>query len=394
MRFSPLLTLLALVCNAEAVITTEKAGKIGLEVRLFSEDHPLASQDGNLSLHVAPEFSWHWDNGRSNFIFAPFLRFDQHDSERTHWDIRELVWLQTGDGWELRTGMGKVFWGVTEFQHLVDIINQDDGVEDLDDEGKLGQPMLNLSIIKPWGTFDAFLLPGFRERTFPGDDGRPRVSLPIDTDHPRYESGAGNKHTDLALRWRYSAGVLDLGLSWFKGTAREPILEISNCADRPCLIPYYEQIEQIGLDGQLTLNSWLWKVEAIHRANRHTDHWATQVGFEYTFYGISQQGLDLGLLLEYGWDQRGADNDTVFQNDLALGLRLTANDAASTELLVGLVYDLDHQNPTFQLEASRRIGNRWKVLLHIRGFSADEPEDPLSGLDKDDHLELKIERYF
>ncbi len=105
-----------------------------------------------ISLAAQPEYYRAWDDGRQNFTFVPFLRWDQSDSERSHVDIRELTWLRAADNWELRVGIRKLFWGVTESQHLVDIINQTDLVEAPDGEEKLGQPMLNLALIRDWGT--------------------------------------------------------------------------------------------------------------------------------------------------------------------------------------------------------------------------------------------------
>ena len=94
-----------------------------------------------------------------------------HDGERTHFDVRELYWETFGETWDLRIGIARVFWGVVETQHLVDIINQTDTVENSDGEDKLGQPMINLSLVRDWGTVDLFVLPGFRERTFRGVSG-------------------------------------------------------------------------------------------------------------------------------------------------------------------------------------------------------------------------------
>ncbi len=119
------------------------------------------------SLAVQPEYYHEWENG-SSFTFVPFARIDSADSERTHFDIRELNYLWLTDSWELRAGIGKVFWGTTEFVHLVDIINQTDGVESVDGEEKLGQPMIQLSIVRDWGALELFVLPYFRERTYPG----------------------------------------------------------------------------------------------------------------------------------------------------------------------------------------------------------------------------------
>ncbi len=84
------------------------------------------------------------------------------------------MWVMIG---ETRVGVRRVFWGVTEFQHLVDIINQSDSVEDIDNEDKLGQPMINLSLVKDWGIVDFFVLPYFRERTFAGAEGRPGLAF-------------------------------------------------------------------------------------------------------------------------------------------------------------------------------------------------------------------------
>ena len=105
------------------------------------------------------------------FTTQLFVREDSMDDERSHADIRELSWLYYSDDWELRLGISKVFWGVAESQHLVDIINQTDAVENVDGEDKLGQPMINLTLIRDWGNVDLFVLPYLRERTFTGVNG-------------------------------------------------------------------------------------------------------------------------------------------------------------------------------------------------------------------------------
>ena len=45
-------------------------------------------------------------------------------------------------------GVRRVFWGVAESNHLVDVINQTDAIENPDQEDKLGQPMLNLAYVE------------------------------------------------------------------------------------------------------------------------------------------------------------------------------------------------------------------------------------------------------
>ncbi|MDF2181013.1 hypothetical protein [Neptuniibacter sp. CAU 1671] len=372
------------------------SGSIAGELRYYPDQGLYTDQDyqTGLSLSAQPEFYWASESGNDSLLFTPFIRLDQWDAERSHADIRDLSWIHVGDDWELRTGIRRVFWGVTEFQHLVDVINQTDAVEDLDGEDKLGQPMLNLSLVNDWGIVDLFLLTGFRERTFAGSEGRLRPALPVIEKRAEYESAAEEKHLDTALRWSNSYDLVDLGLYWFHGTQRDPELQLTLEEGVPVLTPYYPQMDQFGLDLQATLDSWLWKLELLYRDSRADDFWALQGGFEYTLYGIADSAADLGLLMEYGWDQRGTRASSTFQRDLFVGARLALNDAASSELLFGVGHDLDYQSQSVVFEASRRLGGYWRISLDGRFFSADEPVDPLYQLRRDDHLQLTLERYF
>lgn len=146
-----------------------------------------------LSVAAQAEMYWSWNQGSDSFILEPFGRWDPHDEQRSHWDLRQAAWLHYSDTWEIRLGIRQEFWGVTEFNHLVDVINQSDAVEDMDGEAKLGQPMLNASLQQDWGVLDVYLLTGFRERNFAGPKGRPNLALPV-LDKALYESSAGQEH--------------------------------------------------------------------------------------------------------------------------------------------------------------------------------------------------------
>jgi len=142
-------------------------GELAVEGRLFPQTALGPEQErANISLSFEPEYYLERQDGKQSFTFTTFFRLDHNDPDSTYLDIRELTWQKNPNAWELRVGIRKVFWGVTESQHLVDVINQTDFVENLDGEDKLGQPMTNFAWIQDWGTLDFFVLPGFRERTF------------------------------------------------------------------------------------------------------------------------------------------------------------------------------------------------------------------------------------
>jgi hypothetical protein len=203
----------------------EWRGNISGEIRYFPQAplDPRQFEGSDLSISAQPEYYTSWDNGDQSFIFTPYLRWDQYDDQRTHADIRELAWSKISNTWELNIGLRQVFWGVTESQHLVDIVNQTDLVDNIDGEDKLGQPMINLKLIQDWGTLGLFVLTGFRERTFPGVEGRLRTNPPVDIDNPIYESSDEDRHIDFAARWSHFIDIWDIGLSYFYGTSRDPL---------------------------------------------------------------------------------------------------------------------------------------------------------------------------
>lgn len=394
-KFIYISLLLGIFCRVQA---GEWSGYIAGDLRYFPESPLSADQYGdiNLSLSAQPEYRHKWDDGYQTFTFVSFVRLDQHDSERSHFDIRELTWLRAAEDWELRVGICKLFWGVTESQHLVDIINQTDLVEHPDTEEKLGQPMINLVLIRDWGTVDLFVLPGFRERTFPGSEGRLLSGgIPIDTDQTRYESGAKEKHVDWAVRWEHSLGDWDIGLSHFSGTSRKPrFLPGTDGTGRFVLVPLYEQIDQTGLDLQITKEDMLWKLEMISRKDQDGRFTALTGGLEYTFVGAFETDADVGVLTEYLFDDRHDNATTPFENDIMIGMRLALNDVQSTELLAVGIFDVDSGASFYFVEASRRLGGSWKLSLEANIY-ADMPRNDFAyGFRNEDFWQLELAWYF
>ena len=397
------LAAVSLLALAPAPGAVELSGRFELEPRGFTQSpaHPRQNRNG-VSLAVQPELYHSFDDDRQSLLFSPFLRLDTADDRRTHFDVRELLYQRVFDDAELRIGIGRVFWGVTESYHLVDIINQTDLVENIDREDKLGQPLVNLTFIRDWGALDLFMLPGFRERTYPGREGRLRSEPFVDTDRARYESGAGRQRIDYAVRWSHAIGDFDMGVAHFHGTSREPRL-LPECATPGCnpvtgegfvLAPRYEVVHRTSLDLQATRDATLWKLEALHESGQGDSYVAWVAGFEYTWFGINESDIDLGLLVEHLFDGRGGNAPHPLENDVFAGVRLAFNDEASTELLAGVIADGEGDATNLNLEASRRIGERWKVELEARAWTAVDRDDAMYPLNRDDYVQLTLSRFF
>ncbi|MCA9403968.1 MAG: hypothetical protein KC897_09320 [Candidatus Omnitrophica bacterium] len=375
----------------------EISGYVGVEGRAFFEDAAFTGQHSgavNVSLIAQPEFHQRWEDSGQSVTLVPFVRVDAQDKERTHLDVREGFWRKHTDDWQLSAGVRKVFWGTTESQHLVDIINQTDLIEDPDGEDKLGQPMVQLSLFRDFGTFDFFLLPYFRERTYPGRRGRLRTGLIVDGEQATFDSDARNTHVDWAARWSHYFGPLDIGIAHFQGTSREPRFFLGTRGGDPVLVPHYDQIDQTSVDAQVTLGSWLWKLEALNRSGQDETFQAGVGGVEYTFFNVAGRGGDLGLLMEYHYDSRGADSLSVFENDLFAGGRFAANDTQDTQFVGGIVQDLNSRTNSLYFEASRRITDHLNIEAESRLFNHVDEDDPLAPLAGDDYLQMRVNYFF
>ncbi len=374
-------------------------GQASLQTRYFPSPpaHPAQKKmTVSPSATLEPEWVYTLDGGDDRFSLIPFVRLDADDKKRTHADLRELNWLHLGSSWYMTIGVAKVFWGVTESVHLVDIINQTDAVEDISGEEKLGQPMVNINIEQAWGTLSLFALPGFRTRTYTADHARLHGPLAIDTGNPSYESARGKRHIDWAARWSKGIGDMDVAISHFQGTSREALLLPQNRGGQTVLVPHYNQIGQTGLELQLTTENTLWKAEGVTRTGHGKRFYAGVAGFEHTFYGVAGSVADIGLLLEYLYDGRDPRfaPPSLADNDIFAGLRMAMNDTQDTAILFGGSWDHRSHAGFINLEAERRLTDHLKLEINARFFVNVPDNDPLAAIRNDDFLELTLNWFF
>ena len=370
--------------------------EVGVEVRLFPDDPQFDDQFDTAqgSLVLTGEGRWRSRDRDTRILFEPLVRIDSRDAERTYFDIREAsISREINRDWDVLVGVSQVFWGVAESRNVVDMINQFDTVEDVDEGEKLGQPMIRLSRRGDIGTLEAYYLPFFRERLFPGRDGRLRTEPTTSNDVARYERGGDEWAGDFALRYTNRFGGFDLGLHGFYGTSRNPRLDFNPATGE--LEPFYPELSQGGVDIQWTSEAWLLKGEAVV-GNMLGETLVSAVGgFEYTFFDVSGSGWDVGVIGEYLYDDRDQSllPNTLFENDVFLGTRITLNDIQDTEFLAGAIIDDQTGGVFASAEFQRRIGDNMLLEIEARFFAAED--DPfIAALEADDNLLIRLTRYF
>ncbi|MEM6726114.1 MAG: hypothetical protein AAF598_18875 [Bacteroidota bacterium] len=371
-------------------------GELNVELwadyRAFFQEGLYEGQERHFPAFAAtPEFFLEWEDGAQQFRFKGFLRYDVQDNERTHWDLRELYWLINRNQFEFSVGLKKIFWGVTESVHLVDIINQTDAVESFDGEQKLGQPMVHASYVSKIGIWDVFAMPYARKRQFPGREGRLRTPVLLDPSDAIFDHDAEEFFPSTAIRWSNSMGPFDVGVSQFYGTAREPFFQFTPDGNIRELYPI---IYQAGLDVLAITGPAIWKLETIVRTQELQDFAAVAAGVEYTIGNIRGSGIDLGIIGEYLYDSRGDLAFTSLDNDWFTGFRLAFNDVSSTEILFGGIVDLARGSQLYSVEASRRFGSSWKMELEVRIIGQTDPDEFLEFFRQDSFAQFRVIRFF
>jgi hypothetical protein len=344
------------------------------------------------SVAVVPDFKFISPTRRHQVVGRLFARYDLRDQNRTHFDIREMYYKYDRKKWSLDVGIKKVFWGVTESNHLVDIINQADQVEDVRGEAKLGQPMLQFKRNTGIGGFELFYLPYARRRQFPAQAGRLRFPFVVNREDIPFDDGMNAWRPSFAFRWSHRPGSADLGASYFHGVAREPLFLGFDPARG--LLLSYPIINQAGLDAQFTHNSLMLKLEAIYRHAQAQEFFAFTTGLEYTLGNVFGSGLDVGLVGEYTRDTRGLLTFSGLDNDVFAGARFAFNDTNSTEFLLGGIQDLRRGTLLASFRGSRRLGKSFKLAVEANVYERVSPEEILYNFRQDGFVQFSLSKYF
>lgn len=379
-----LILTIVLVTSAQAEVSSQ----IQLEKRLFFDDY----QSNHLfsSVSIETEYLKSSNDDRNLLTIKPYYRYDHKDSSRSHFDLREFSFTTANDNMQWRIGRSKVFWGVNESIHLVDVINQTDSLENVDGEDKLGQWMVSPTWYLPKGSIEVFFLPRFEKRSFVSTKGRFSGGINIDDENSLFEKD--ENHLNYAIRWNHQLGDSEMALSFFDGTSRTP--DMINNNER--LTPLYRQAKQVGLEFNKILDNWSWKLESIYKSYDHSiNYFAGVFGLEYSYYNYDSKGKDLGILLEYLYDSRGNNSVGAMDNLVFVGSRLSFNDTADSNVLGGFLYDISNNNmASYRVEASKRLRDNLKIELEANFFLSTSQVVTLNSVRNDDYVEFSLSYFF
>jgi len=104
--------------------------------------------------------------------------------------------------------------------------------------------------------------------------------------------------------------------------------------------------------------------------------------------------IDLGLVVEYLWDERAENSTQPFQNDLLAGLRFAFNDEATSDALIGAIQDFDGGATSLSIEASTRLFESYRLSVLARGIFNSEGDTFLNGFENENFFKLDLSYFF
>ena len=151
----------------------------------------------------------------------------------------------------------------------------------------------------------------------------------------------------------------------------------------------------------LVINATLLKLEASYTDVKNvpfiSDYYQVGAGIEHTLQQL-YRSWDLGLISEY-YLYKITDKDKFddlrlfqsFQNDLFLGFRLTFNDAASSEIVGGGIFDLEYDGEySLFAEFNTRVFDRFTLSADIRKIVPNTEAIPTLYQLIGDHLRITL----
>lgn len=313
-----------------------------------------------------------------------FYNWDLEDEERRYYDLREARLNYSSGRWQFEAGNAVVFWGVSETINIVNVINQADLKESVDGKEKMGQGMLVSRYSGNINSFSIYYLPSFEPLDYPE---RPSPTIKILQDQPRFEKNADEG--EWAARWVGAFDFGDVGLSYFNGIRRDPLLVRSG--ESAALIPLYVKSEHMALDSVLFWSDAIVKTELLLGKEQEEDFFAYNLGFEYPTFPSFSWWQDAAWIAEFVFDSRDEKSGSMGQKDIFLGGRFNMGDLSQYELRIISGLDLDHYSKYLDFSFRHRLTDyiQWSAKI-IQFMDVGDEDYRIKLVEDEDFIELEL----
>ena len=316
-------------------------------------------------------------------------------------DVKNAAIQYTRSRFSLRAGFLQESWGLMSVHSPLDTFNQTDEVADFRGLVRLGQPGIALEYL---GIVDLTLLVSntFTDRRLNDDERRFRFSeLPFAT--PVLEPVDEIEENNLAFRLGTQAGDFSLSLIYFYGLGRDPVFvpvfDDGVVSVPIALAPTYRLEQQAGLTIERPVADYVLRAEAYLRVpndDMFSRYGGWAIGVDRSFWDIGKNaaGDILGTIEYYRSDRSNDAPVTIFDNDLAVGMRWAFNDPKSKEVSFLLIHDLDVGSTSFDLGYKFDISDSLVFEANAQYFVNVDDDPALQSFANDNNTSIAVSWIF
>ena len=342
-------------------------GNIGIESSYA--DHEIAGKrETQNALRLELELKQKIESGE--FVFNGKAIVDNDDKNRRYFDATDLYYKHEFENSDLLIGRNTRFWGAMEFYNHTDNFNTKDWRDNpLDYDAKLGTN--NIAYTQYFDNSEVSIITKVHETGQKVQDQQSVNNFLPPTYSDRLETQESRNRPTVYLKYSGSGEDTQIDYSLIYQNGYDEQRYLAPTAQGK-LRQHAYLVNKVMAYATLVDGSTIYKTELAYTKSddkKVSDYGQLSAGVEHTLYGVWDKS-DLGLLAEYYRykaredDKLGAkDFGKLFQNDIALGLRLSINDSADSDVLAGISLDQDNQEKLMFVEYNTRLVEKYKLKL-------------------------------
>ena len=331
----------------------------------------------------------------------------EHETQRTFARLDELYLKYDYGDSSVLIGKSIKYWGALELRNIVDVFNPNELRDDLFKTNRLGvwntsysyytdsgELSIVLKLKEPEQKMAAF---SYVYYVFPSSVSYDENLVTTkDTNSPSlYITYSGSTDTQYALDYAF---IYEHGYD-----SQRYFSQLSH--QRGSYVQNAYVVDKFMTYNTLVLGSTLVKLEALYTKVSDTeligDYSHIAFGFESALDDF-EDGSTLSVLSEY-YKYTVYEDDTYtdlelfesMQDDLFIGLRYVLNNADDTEIVGGIIHDLEYDEQTYYMELESRVADYFKVALDY--YYIEPSKEALTAnalLGRHQRVSLNIAYYF
>jgi hypothetical protein len=394
----------------------QSQGEVILSSRAFLPDDVDGTEDFGLAASFRLDTKARQKGGFRQQLRV-FGRAAMIDEERSVLMVEDAWAGWRNNRFEIKAGVQTLNWSAAEAFHPTDMINARNLDSNVENAEKIGEPMVTMRLRFLNGGLTGYYMPLRMAPRFPSASSRLTPYSGVHLAKAQWSDSNGLVDADdfsnqYAFRLDQTIGQGDLALHYVAHNDRLlPAIALDATTLSPT--PVFPFVQRFGGSLVQALGDWLIKVEVDHILVEAMnvgdslnlvqgppgDHTVVAAGLEYGWsYDSGAEGsliVESQVLILPGGSEQERNQMGPFQRDALLGYRHSLNDEMGTEIMLGMILDVERPGEYLGSFSYRtRLSDVWQVHAQLRTIRATDELSFLYGQDGSHSAYLDFIRAF